>query len=269
LFYAIMVLVFLPVTQSLLLGAVMYTNFAYIYDQLMYDVNYKQWADYLERIFKRYSLDPHLVLDLGCGTGNLCVEMAQRGYEMIGVDLSEDMLSCAREKAGQTGSDILFLNQDMTDFELYGTVDAIVCLMDSLNYVTRKQDVQRLFKLVQNYLNPEGLFIFDINSSYKLKEVLGNNVFYEIGDEITYIWQNSYEERKKLCTFDLTFFIRKGSSYSRYDEVHHERAYSADELLQMAKKAGLEQLGIFHEFTCQNPDETSQRIFFVFRKGNF
>lgn len=247
----------------------MYTNFAYIYDRLMYDVDYKQWADYLERIFKRYGLKPGLVSDLGCGTGNLCLEMAQRRYDMIGIDISEDMLSCAREKAEKAGSDILFLQQDMTCFELYGTVDAIVCLMDSLNYIIRKQGVQNLFKLAQNYLNPEGLFIFDINSAYKLREVLGNNVFYDIGEDLTYIWQNRFDSRKSLCTFDLTFFVRKGSQYDRYEEEHLERAYTVEEIEQMAKKAGLERLGVFHEFSFREPEEKSQRIFFVFRKGNF
>ncbi|MCX7710196.1 MAG: class I SAM-dependent methyltransferase [Clostridia bacterium] len=244
----------------------MYTNFAYIYDTLMYDIDYSKWADYIEEIFAINNVSPKLLLDLGCGTGNLTLEMAKRGHESIGIDISPDMLSCAKSKALEQGLDILYLNQDMTDFELYGTVDAIVCLMDSVNYVTNPRDLKKMFKLVHNYLNPGGIFIFDINSPFKLEHVLGNNVFYDISEDASYIWKNYYNSRKKLCEFDLTFFVKEEEYYKKYDEIHYERAYSKQELKNIIKDSGLYLSGIYDELKLSKPHSKSKRIFFVCKK---
>lgn len=235
----------------------------------MEDNDYKKWADYVEKLFEINGSNPHMVLDLGCGTGSFCIEMAKRGHEMIGIDLSLDMLSCANEKSTRQGTDILFLNQDMTDFELYGTVDAVVCLMDSINYVTYKRDVLKILKLVKNYLNPEGLFIFDINSYYKFDKILDNNVFYNIDDEVTYIWQNSFDKSKSICRFDLTFFVKDGLLYNRFDEVHYERAYKTVEIKDMIKRSGLELCGIYGEFDTKNPTKRCERTFFVCKNEQF
>jgi SAM-dependent methyltransferase len=195
------------------------------------------------------------------------MEMAKRGYEMIGIDLSAEMLSCARQKALEAGTDILYLNQDMTEFELYGTVDAITCLMDSVNYVTYKSDLKRLFKLVNNYLNPGGLFVFDINSPYKIENILGTNVFCETGEEASYIWQNNFDKSSRLCRFDLTFFVREGELYRRFDEVHYERSYDREELKAMLYAAGLELTSIYGAFGFRKPSEKCERMFFVCRKA--
>ena len=244
-----------------------YTNFAYIYDKLMYDVDYKKRADYIEGIFDANGIKPSLILDLGCGTGNFCIEMAMKGYDMIGVDKSYDMLSCAKEKSLKNGCDILYVNQDITDFELYGTVDAIICLTDTVNYLTHKRDVKKLFKLVKNYLNPGGLFIFDINSEFKLEKVLGDNVFYEVNEEISYIWQNSYDKARKICEFDLTFFVKNDQGkYERYDETHYERAFSVSDMEQMIKNENMVLLDKYNDLTYIKPTKNSQRIFFVCRK---
>jgi len=229
----------------------------------MQDIDYKHWADYIEEIFRLCDKKPSLVLDIGCGTGSFCLEMAKRNYDMIGIDISSEMLACARQKCIEANQDILLLNQDMRNFELYGTVDAVVCLLDSLNYLTNKRDVKRLFKLVNNYLNPGGVFIFDINSQYKFEKILGNNVFYSIDDNITYIWQNFYNKRRKICEFDLTFFIKDNGYYKRYDEFHEERAYSLEDIKEFIKCSGLKLIAMYDNLSFKAPKKTSERIFVV------
>ncbi len=243
-----------------------YGDFASCYDRLMSDVDYSQWADYLVSIFERYNCKPKLIADLGCGTGSFCLEMDRRGYEMIGIDASAEMLSCARQKSLDAGSEILFLNQDITEFELYGTVDAITCLMDSLNYITYKNDLKRMIKWVYNYLDPKGLFVFDINSPYKFENILASNVFCETSEDVSYIWQNSYDKRSRICRFDLTFFVREGGLYRRFDEVHYERSYDVRDLEKMLVSAGMKILGIHPAFGFGKPGPRCERIFFVCEK---
>jgi len=247
-----------------------YIDFAYIYDRLMADINYCEWADYIEEIFKKNNLNPKLIADLGCGTGSFCLEMAKRGYDMVGIDISTEMLSCAISKLESSGIErerVLFLAQDMANFELYGTVDAIVSLMDSVNYITDKSDLMRMFRLVKNYLNPGGLFIFDINSVYKFEEILNNNVFYSIDEDITYIWENNYSREDKLCEFDLTFFVKKGDCYKRFEEVHYERAYSIEEISEIIKGIELELSAVYDGLSFQSPSKESERLFFVCKKA--
>lgn len=239
----------------------MYNDFAYIYDKLINDVDYKEWADYYFKIFQRYGLSPKLGLDLGCGTGNLTVELASRGIEMTGVDLSEDMLMVAREKS--EGMDILYLNQDMTEFELYGTVDFIVSSLDCINYITDKRDLQRVMKLANNYLEPGGLFIFDINTRYKLENVIGDNTFILEDDDCFCSWQNEYDKRRKLSDFYLTFFLKDGENYTRFDEHHTERAYGIEEIKSLIESSGMRLLKVYHDRSFENPKKNSERVFFV------
>ncbi len=244
----------------------MYGGFAHIYDALMDDIPYGEWADHYHRLFKRFGCKTRLGLDLGCGTGSMTVELARRGAEMIGVDLSADMLAVAEEKAAAAGLDILYLNQDMTQFELYGTVDFIVSSLDCVNYITDKRDLLRVFKLVNNYLDPGGLFIFDVNSEYKLSSVLGRSAFVGDGEDIFWAWQNYYDKKSRLCDFYLSFFEREGERYRRFDEVHTERAYSVGELTGLLERAGMKVEGVFHGLTLQKPRENSQRLMFVARE---
>lgn len=239
----------------------MYNDFAYIYDKLINDVDYKEWADYYFKIFQRYGLSPKLGLDLGCGTGNLTVELANRGIEMTGVDLSEDMLMVAREKS--KGMDILYLNQNMTEFELYGTVDFIVSSLDCVNYITDKRDLLKVMKLANNYLEPGGLFIFDINTRYKLENVIGDNTFILEDDDCFCSWQNEFDKKRKLSDFYLTFFAKKGENYERFDEHHTERAYDIDEIKALIENAGMRLLKVYHDRSFENPKKNSERVFFV------
>lgn len=240
----------------------MYNRFAYLYDNLINDVDYKKWADYYFNIFQRYGLtNPKLGLDLGCGTGSLTTELASRGIEMTGVDLSEDMLMVAREKSA--GMDILYLNQDMCSFELYGTVDFIVSSLDCMNYITDKRDLLKVMKLANNYLNPGGLFIFDINTRHKLENVIGNNTFILENDDVFCSWQNEYDRKRKICDFYLTFFMKNGREYTRFDEEHSERAYEIEEIKSVIESSGMRLLKVYHDLSFQNPAKNSERVFFV------
>lgn len=239
----------------------MYNDFAYVYDRLINDVDYKEWADYYFKIFQRYGLNPKLGLDLGCGTGNLTLELANRGIEMTGVDLSEDMLMVAREKS--EGLDILYLNQDMTEFELYGTVDFVVSSLDCVNYITDKRDLLKVMKLVNNYLDPGGLFIFDINTRYKLESIIGDNTFILENDDCFCSWQNEYDKKRKLSDFYLTFFLKDGEEYTRFDEQHTQRAYEIEEIKALIESSGMRLLKVYHDRSFENPKKNSERVFFV------
>lgn len=247
----------------------MYSEFSYVYDMLMDDVNYSHIADFFEALFRKYSTEkPELVLDLACGTGNLTLELSKRGYNMTGIDNSPDMLSCAVEKSARHGVSPLWVCQDMRSFELYGTMDAILCTMDGLNYITNIPDLEKVFRLVNNYLNPGGLFIFDMNTPYKLEKILGNNSFHVIRDDIAYLWINEYNPEKKLCTLDLTFFVHEsGDLYRRLDERQEQKAWEIDDVTYALKKANLKLINVFDAFTENPPGETSERYCFVAAKS--
>lgn len=216
-------------------------------------------------MLKRYGYKPGTVLDLGCGTGGFCIEMHQRGYDVIGVDISPDMLSCAKMRMLEKGIDILLINQDMTELKLNGKVDAAVCLVDGVNHITDPVKVRKFFSRVKKCLNPGGLFIFDINSRYKLESVMGNNVFYNIDDDVACIWQCSFYE-PGISESDITLFVKKGSMYERFDETIYERAYDDAEIRNFVNDAGFELLGAYDGTTFEKIDEKSERVFYACRK---
>lgn len=244
----------------------MYNEFAKIYDSLQ-EIDYNSFADYYESIFKKYELSPSLVLDLACGTGNVTLLLAKRGYDMIGIDLSEEMLGIAADKAREENLDILLLNQDITEFELYGTVDAAICSLDGVNYLTGDGDLTSLFALIKNYLNPGGIFIFDINSEHKLKNILGENTFVYDEDDVYCVWSSSYDDEDKICCFNLDFFTQtENGLYRRDEEYQEERAYSVDEIKTAAEQVGLQVCGIFDDRSLEPAHSLSERIFFVVKK---
>lgn len=244
----------------------MYEEFAFVYDEFMQEVPYEAWADYIEKIWETWGCRPELVLDLACGTGNLTRILARRGYEMIAADQSEEMLELARAKAWEDGTDILFLQQDMREFELYGTVGSIICTCDSLNYLLEEDELLRVFRLADNYLDPEGLFIFDVNTEYKFREVLADQVRAETFEDAAYIWENSYDEEQRINEYLVTFFRREGELYRRDEEAHYERAYPAATLTALLEQAGLKVLGVYDAFTLEPPRPDSERICFVARE---
>lgn len=228
-----------------------------IYDSINSSVDYCAWADFIEECFARFLPEkPELVLDLACGTGSMTIELARRGYDMIGIDGSPDMLNIAldRKYGAELSHDVLFLLQDMREFELYGTVGAISCCLDSLNYLTEDGDLEKCLSLVHNYLDPDGLFIFDVNTPYKFENVYGeNNYVYEeddCGGGAFCVWQNYYDKESKICDFSLTVFEKneKDGTYSRRDEVQSERCYSLFELYDALCNTGFELLGAYSDF---------------------
>lgn len=236
-----------------------YSKFSEIYDALMEDVPYKQIAELVHEKIKKYKVSNNLVLDLACGTGTLTKALDEKGYEMIGADASPEMLQKAKEK----NPDTLFLNQPMEDFELYGTVGAIVCSLDSINYLLDDESLYETFRLCNNYLEPDGLLIFDINTEYKFKNVLADNIFTFDSDEIFYTWENNYVEEEKLCDFYLTFFVKDGEQYTRFDELHTERAYSDDEIVKALEMNGFSVIEKLDDFTGNPANKTSQRVMYV------
>lgn len=238
-----------------------YTDFAYIYDNLI-GQDYEKWADYIEQIFNVNDKSPKLVLDLGCGTGSLTNILAKRGYDMIGVDMSIDMLNVAREKAIEENLDILYLCQDIREFELYGTVDAIICTLDVLNYITEPAELEQIFALVKNYLNPDGIFIFDINTEHKLKTVLGNNTFVNDENGVFYTWENEYNN--EISNQYLTFFAEdENGMYHRFDENHIQRAYKTTELKEMLNKNGMDFNAEYKVLTFEKADDLCEKTVIV------
>ena len=221
---------------------------AQYYDILNYNADYKKVADYIEDVFTLYKIKPRLVLDLACGTGNLTVELAKRGYDMTGIDLSADMLSAAFNKAA--GHNILWLNQDMCAFELYGTVDAVACCFDSLNYILDEENIRKCFALVYNYLNPGGVFVFDVNSKYRFESVYASNNFVLETDRVFCSWQNYYDKKNKTCDFDITLFaLQQEGYYKRYEEIQREKYHGVEFLEKSLIDAGFEDFNLFYDFS--------------------
>ena len=244
-----------------------YESFASVYDLFMNDVDYDGWTDYIEEIWKKFDLTPGLVCELGCGTGNITLRLAERGYDMIGVDLSAEMLSEAEKKAEEKNINALFLMQDMREFELYGTVSSVLCLCDSLNYITEDEDMQDVFDLVNNYLDPGGLFIFDLNTEYKFREIYGQNTFSETGDDAVDIWENYYDEEERINEYYLNFFVKNGGgTYDRTQEEHYERAYSLEEIKGFIEKSGMRFEAAYDAFTFEPAREDSERICVIARE---
>ncbi len=244
-----------------------YTSFAEVYDTFMDNIPYEEWACYIVSLLKEYGIRDGLVLELGCGTGSLTGLLAREGYDMIGVDNSCDMLQIAMEKQEEAGLDILYLLQDMREFELYGTVRAVVSVCDSMNYITGHEELVQVLKLVNNYLDPGGILIFDLNTEYKYSRILGDNIIAECRDEGSFIWDNHYDGETGLNEYDLTLFIREeGQLYRRYDETHYQKAYGLEEIRQALEEADLELLAMYDAFTRDPVREDSQRIYVIARE---
>lgn len=244
-----------------------YESFAEVYDLLQDNIPYEEWCEYLCGILEKYGIRDGLVLELGCGTGIMTELLAKCGYDMIGVDNSVEMLQIAQNKRLESGHDILYLLQDMREFELYGTVRAVVSVCDSLNYLTEEDDLHTVFSLVNNYLDPGGLFIFDMNTEYKYRELIGDTVIAENRETCSFIWENWYDADSRMNEYDLTLFIRTTDGlYEKHEETHTQRAYTLAEISSALESAGLAVEAIYDAYTLDGPTQESSRLCFVARE---
>lgn len=244
-----------------------YTGFAAVYDMFMDNIPYQEWCEYLADILKDYGVEDGLLLDLGCGTGKLTRLLAKKGYDMIGVDMSEDMLELAMEHQAEDGGEILYLLQDMREFELYGTVRAVVSICDSMNYLMEYEDLVQVFSLANNYLDPGGVFVFDLNTPYKYREVLGEQTIAENREEGSFIWENYFEEEDGVNEYGLTLFIRDPDGrFRKYEETHYQRSYNLEDVREALEEAGMEFVTAYDAFTKEPPRADSERIYIVARE---
>ena len=241
-----------------------YTSFAEVYDLFMDNVPYEEWGQFLADLFQENGIRDGLILDLGCGTGKLTRIMESKGYDMIGIDNSYEMLDMARKQSEES---ILYLMQDMREFELYGTVKAIYSVCDCINYITEEEDLKEVFKLANNYLDPGGIFVFDINSPYKYRELLAENTFAETREEGSFIWENYYDEEEGINEYDLTLYIQsEANHFSRFQEVHYQRCYELATIEKLIKEAGMEFVGAYDAYTKNPLTEESEKIMIIARE---
>ena len=243
-----------------------YTSFAQVYDMFMDNVDYPAWCEYIKSLLTEHGITGGLLLDLGCGTGTVTELLAASGYDMIGVDNSCDMLEIAEEKKEQSGRDILYLMQDMREFELYGTVRAVISVCDSINYILEEEELLQVFSLVNNYLDPGGIFLFDMNTRFKYEQ-MGDCTIAENREESSFIWDNFYDPEDDINEYELAIFVRENNGlYGKFEETHYQRAYGPEKIKALLLEAGLEVLAVYDAFTREPAREDSERIYFVARE---
>ncbi len=266
-----------------------YTDFASVYDIFMDDTPYEEWASYIMDLLEEYgvaegdlpeaesarqkalAVERNVVVDLGCGTGTLTELLADRGCDMIGIDASQEMLNIALEKREKSGKEILYLCQDMRELELYGTAGAVISVCDSLNYLLEEEEMLRVFRLVNNYLYPGGIFLFDFNTVYKYETVIGDSVIAENREDCSFIWENYYDAEGQINEYDLTIFARTDNQdgediFRRFTETHYQRGYTLEEMCGMVEKAGMEFVRAEDADTHGEVREESERIYVIARE---
>lgn len=245
-----------------------YESLALLYDDFTRDVPYTEFADFYERVFGQYGRSPRIILDLACGTGTMTYILAERGYEMIGADASPEMLAVAAEKAGMLPECVmrpLFLCQSMEEIDLFGTVDAVVCTLDGLNYIPHEA-LPEVFKRISLFIEPDGILIFDNNMPYALRSLDGE-VFIDETDDAYCVWRAEWDETSRSCNYGLDIFKREGSMWSRSFEEHTEYAHEPNEILSQLEASGFEDVKTFGGADAGVPGAGKGRLFFSARKG--
>ncbi len=273
-----------------------YTDFAYVYDTFMDETPYEKWRDFIAGTIEKYGIskpvkgklpiketeasgqeavqnslkeEQNLILDLGCGTGTLTEMLADAGYDMIGVDNSPDMLELAMEKRDSRGHETLYLLQDMRKLELYGTVGTVISVCDSLNYILQEEELLQVFKQVENYLFPGGLFLFDFNTVYKYAEVMGDMTIAENRETCSFIWENSYYPEEEVNEYEVTVFVREGGAsskcYRKFSETHYQRGYTEEQMRRLLEAAGMKIELVLDADTLAETTDKSERIYMAAR----
>ena len=241
-----------------------YTGFAKVYSEVMRDIPYAKWEKYILKTLKEFKIRDGLVLDLGCGTGEMTRRLKNKGYDMIGVDFSAEMLQAAQSEDSEN---ILYLLQDMREFELYGTVRAIVSICDCMNYMTDEEDFTQVLRLANNYLDPGGIFLFDLKTAHFYRDVMGENCFGENLDDCSYFWENCFDAESKINEYALTVFQKDGDLYQKSEELHYQRAYGIPEIKRMVRKSGMELIRIADADNYGPVSRKSERIYVIARES--
>lgn len=243
-----------------------YEAFAAVYDIFMEQVDYESWLDHIFAVWEKFGVNPETIVDLGCGTGSILLPLAKRGYDVIGVDLSPEMLAEAEHKAREAGVSPRLVCQDMTELELGEKTDCILSLCDSMNYLIEDGQLEAAFGSIAEHLTRDGLFLFDLNTEYKFRNVLGQNIFASAEEHAAYIWENDYDEAEKINEYAVNFFIEKENGlYERVEEYHYERAYSVEEIEKSLRESGMELMEVYDGYAFAAPHEKSERLLFAAR----
>lgn len=243
-----------------------YDDFSRFYDLLTDNVEYEKRADYFCRLLSLCGIKEGILLDLGCGTGNMSFAMADRGFDVIGVDSSVGMLNAAQQKMFENGKRILLLNQNMQEIDLYGTVDCAVCVLDGINHLANKDEVKQTFSKVSLFMNQGGAFAFDVNTIYKHKNVLADNVFVYEPENVYCVWQNNYNKNDNSVDISLDFFEEEDGVYYRSSECFTEKAYELSDIKLWLEESGFEVVGIYDDMTTDEIKPDSERAVFLARK---
>ncbi len=243
-----------------------YNSFASVYDELTLNVDYKNRAEYVQSILNRYGITDGLLLDLACGTGSMAVELSKMGYEVIATDASADMLMEAQNKAYDNEQSIMFLCQRMEETDLYGTVRAVVCALDSINHLPDYDTMAKTFDVLKNFVDDGGVMVFDVNTLYKHQNVLGNNTFVYDEKNVFCVWQNHLLQDERTVNINLDFFCKNGELYERFNENFNETAFTDEEIISAVESAGFRVLERLADMTENKPDDTTERIYYVIRR---
>ena len=243
-----------------------YDDFSRFYDLLTDNVEYEKRADYFCRLLSLCGIKEGILLDLGCGTGNMSFAMADRGFDVIGVDSSVGMLNAAQQKMFESGKRILLLNQNMQEIDLYGTIDCAVCVLDGINHLANENEVKQTFAKVSLFMNKGGAFAFDVNTIYKHKNVLADNVFVYEPENVYCVWQNNYNEKDNSVDISLDFFEEEDGVYYRSSENFTEKAYELSDIRNWLEESGFEVVGVYDDMTTDDVKPDSERAVFLARK---
>ncbi|MBE5964394.1 MAG: class I SAM-dependent methyltransferase [Lachnospira sp.] len=243
-----------------------YTHFAKVYDTFMDNIPYADWINYLLRLFEKYGIDDKELVELGCGTGTVTNMLCAKGYKLIGVDNSSDMLLVAKEKNNK--ANITYINQDIRELEISKKYNVMFSICDTMNYMPCEYDLLRALQAVYNGLNVGGWFIFDLKTEYYYANTLGDTVLVDNREECSYIWENSFDRETKVNSYDLTMFIKEGDGYQRFKEFHEQMAFSRKQIKQCIAMAGFKLMGEFEAFTFKKPGKKSERLYYILRKEN-